>query len=35
MYRDGDTDDELLEGIDKMNQSRRYLNEAFGFTNFT
>ncbi|MBD5132407.1 MAG: hypothetical protein HDT28_07480 [Clostridiales bacterium] len=35
MYRDGDTESELLEGLDKMESSEVYFKESFGHTSFT
>lgn len=35
MYRDGDTESELLEGLDKMRDSEQYFKETFGHTSFT
>ena len=35
MYRDGQTDDELLAGIEKMIASQKWYEKAFGKTTFT
>lgn len=35
MYRNGQTDDELLAGIDKMIESQKWYQNAFGKTTFT
>ena len=34
MFRDGDTEAELLEGLDKMRESEEYFKETFGHTAF-
>ena len=34
MFRDGDTEAELLEGLDKMRESEEYFKETFGQTAF-
>jgi len=35
MFRDGDTESELLDGLDKMRDSEQYFKETFGHTSFT
>lgn len=35
MFRDGDTESELLEGLDKMRESEQYFKQTFGHTSFT
>lgn len=35
MYRDGDTESELLDGLDKMRESEQYFKETFRHTSFT